>query len=88
MRSPRLDRAWQLKAETEELLLGVTAGEDTRGEMEEEEEGGSLFLEDDLPLSLPLEDDLSALGWLHPGERECGEDLLLGLMRSSSSFFS
>lgn len=83
MRSPR-----HPKADTEELLFGVTEGEDTRGEMEEEEEGGSLGLEDDLPLSLPLEEDLSALGWLPLGERECGEDLLLGLMRSSSSFFS
>lgn len=83
MRSPR-----HPKAETEELLFGVMEGEDTRGEMEEEDEGGSLGLEDDLPLSLPLEEDLSALGWLPPGERECGEDLLQGLMRSSSSFFS
>lgn len=57
VRSPR-----HPKAETEELLFGVTDGEETRGEMEEEEEGGSLGLDEDLPLSLPLDEDRSALG--------------------------
>ena len=58
MRSPR-----HPKADTEELLFGVIEGEETRGEIEDEDdEGGSLGLEEDLPLSLPLEDDLSALG--------------------------
>lgn len=68
MRSPRPDRLWDELSEEE--IFGVV-GEETRGEIEEEDEdvGGSCGREDDLPLSLPLEEDRSTLGWRACGER-------------------
>ena len=84
MRSPREARLWE--GAEEDVSLGVE-GEDREREAAAEEVLGSKGRED-LPLSEPLDEDLSAEGWLC-GDREWGV-VLLGLMRSSSSslFFS